>query len=175
MLEANKLGALAVLLSDALEDSFGDLSPSAAALLSTLEHFNGSTASELAAVAGIAQPTATRVLDGLERQGLVRRGAKTGRQTPLHLTANGRRRSTRLKKARDDAMARLLDFVPEDRRNMFLTVVDGMLTGATTSRRFARTTCRHCDHGICTGPACPIGSRATEIEQDAKQHTGRSR
>lgn len=175
MLETNKLGALAVLLSDALEDSFEDLSPSAAALLSTLEHFDGSTASEIAAVAGIAQPTATRVLDGLDRQGLVRRGAKSGRRTPLHLTAGGRRRSTRLRKARDDAMARLLDLIPTPDRGAFLSTVDGMLAGATTSRRFARTTCRHCDHGICTGSACPIGTRATEIQQDAINHAGRTR
>ena len=27
-------------------------------------------------------------------------------------------------------------------------------------------TCRYCDHGVCKGGDCPIGSRAAEIERE---------
>jgi len=164
MLNANHLTALSVLLSDALEASLGDLSPSAAALLSTLQHFDGSTVSELAAVAGVSQPTATRVLDGLVRQGLIRRETKTGRQTPLRLTGTGRARASRLTAARAEAMQRLLDMLPTEQRRSFIDAAETLLAKATTSRAFARTTCRHCNHGLCNGPACPVGTRASELE-----------
>lgn len=165
MNDANRLIPLSVLLSDALEAAHGELSPSAAALISTLQHFDGSTASDVAAVAGIAQPTATRVLDGLVRQGLVRRGAKVGRQTPLHLTDQGHRRADMLKEARAEAMARMLALLPQDRRSQFLAATEWLLAEATSSRAVARTTCRHCDHGVCTGAACPVGTRASELER----------
>lgn len=164
MLNANRLVTLSVLLSDTLDAAHGDLSPSSAALLSTLHHFDGSTVSELGAVAGIAQPTATRVLDGLVRQGFVRRSDKVGRETPLHLTKTGRNRAEALKTARADAMARLLDLLPEEQRDQLITATEVLLAEATTSRAFARTTCRHCDHGVCTGVACPVGNRATALE-----------
>jgi len=32
-------------------------------------------------------------------------------------------------------------------------------------RAYARHICRFCDHGICDGPRCPVGSAATELEQ----------
>ncbi|MDF1793928.1 MAG: MarR family transcriptional regulator [Thalassobaculaceae bacterium] len=165
MLDANHLIALSVLLSDALGNAHGDLSPSAAALLSTLRHFDGSTASELAAVAGIAQPTASRVLDGLARQGFLRRGLKVGRETPLHLTAAGKRRVQALTTAQSTAMARLLDLLPQNHRRTLIAATETLLAEATTSRSFARTTCRHCDHGVCSGSACPVGTRATELDQ----------
>jgi DNA-binding MarR family transcriptional regulator len=51
------------------------------------------TVGELAAHAGVASPTATRMLDGLERDGLVRRetAPHDRRSVALRLTAAGRR------------------------------------------------------------------------------------
>ena len=47
-----------------------------------------------------------------------------------------------------------------------LTSASGaMVAAATTSRRFARTTCRLCDHVLCDAQRCPIGKRASELEQ----------
>jgi DNA-binding MarR family transcriptional regulator len=71
VLSANKLGAFAVLLADTLESAYGGLSPSAASLLLTLYYTRNATATALAKVAGISQPTAERVLDGLVRQGFI--------------------------------------------------------------------------------------------------------
>ncbi len=164
MLTANKLGALGTLLADALDAALGDLSPSAAALLLTLHHHPDVIATELAAIAGVAQPTAVRLLDGLARQGLITRGARQGRTTPLGLTKSGAARAQALQQARLAALARLLEAIPPPDRPAFERSLDALLAGATTSRRFARTTCRLCDHRLCDGPACPIGRRATDLE-----------
>jgi DNA-binding MarR family transcriptional regulator len=78
-LDANKLGAFGVLLSDALGNATADLSPSAAALLLSLFYRQDLTVTALAKVGGIAQPTAVRVLDGLVRQGFIERKGRAGR------------------------------------------------------------------------------------------------
>lgn len=165
MSSANKLGALGMLIMDATGAALGDVSPSAAALLLTLYYRPGITVGELARVAGIAQPTAVRVLDGLVRRLWLERQAKAGRTTPLLLTRAGRRQAQALQTARLAALDRLLAPLPRAERAAFERALDLILAGATSSRAFARTTCRLCDHGTCDGVLCPIGMRATELEQ----------
>lgn len=162
---ANKLGAFGVLLTDALENALGGLSPSASALLLTLYYRPGLTATELAHIAGIAQPTASRVLDGLVQRGWLQRQSRTGRTTPLLLTPPGQEQAQSLQTARLRAMDRLVACLPERDRAAFGRLLDTVLAATTTSRAQARTTCRLCDHAACDGPLCPIGTRATELGQ----------
>ena len=68
----------------------------------------------LAEAAGIAQPTATRTLDGLERQGIVERRSSEAdrRSTEIHLTARGRKlleRKRKLVEAKRQAVYDSLD------------------------------------------------------------------
>lgn len=165
MLDANKLGAFGILIADKLQDALDDLSPSAAALLSMLHFKPGLTGSELAAVVGIAQPTAVRILEGLVRQGFVDRLEPQGRATPLVLTESGKARASALQHARLAALAGLLAPLPEADRSKFEAIMDVILAEATTSRAFARTTCRLCEHDLCSAELCPIGCRATALER----------
>src|SRR5260370_9282842 len=89
MLGENKLGALGLLLSDSLENIGGDLSLSAAALLLSLFYNPGSTATELAKIVGVSQPTAARVLDGLVERWLIKAEDRSGRSPLLGVTAAG--------------------------------------------------------------------------------------
>jgi len=167
MLTVNKLGALGLLISDIMEHALGDVSRSAAALLLTLHYSPSITATELADVAGVTQPTATRVLDGLERRGWLKRQVRSGRTTPLRLTSAGQRKARSLQAARLQALDGLLVALPKQERAAFERTIAKLLAAATTSRAFARTTCRLCDHGVCDGPLCPIGTRASELERKA--------
>jgi DNA-binding MarR family transcriptional regulator len=167
MLISNKLGALGLLIADAMDDALDGVSQSAAALLFTLHYRDGITVTQLAKVAGIAQPTAVRVLDGLARRGWLERQPRSGRTTPLVLTATGKAKARRLQAARLSAMGRLLAPLPEDEQAAFERALDIVLAKATTSRAFARTTCRLCDHPACEEPGCPVGARATEIERQS--------
>jgi MarR family transcriptional regulator, organic hydroperoxide resistance regulator len=65
------------------------------------------TVSEVAVQAGVATPTATRMLDGLEREGLVCRERRPGDRRVVHisLTDDGRRR-VQAKRARIAARRR---------------------------------------------------------------------
>ncbi len=165
MLDANKLGAFGLLVFDAMEKALGGVSPSAAALLLTLFYRPGLTTTDIAAIAGVSQPTAVRVLDGLVKRNLVKRGERRGRRAPLSLTRAGRAQAESLQAARLEVLEGLLAPLPTDQRAPFEAALDALLAGATTSRAFARTTCRLCDHGTCDGARCPVGTRATEIER----------
>lgn len=164
MTDTNTLGALGTLITDRIETVLDGLSPSAAAALSMLHFKPELTATRLAAICGISQPTAVRVLDGLARQGFVTRGIPQGRETPLILTPAGTARAERLQAARMAALEDLLGVFSAEERRQFGALLDRLVAGATTSRAFARTTCRLCDHDICKPGHCPIGNRASEIE-----------
>ncbi|EDP66978.1 probable transcriptional regulator [alpha proteobacterium BAL199] len=148
-----------------MRGALGDLSPSAAAVLLTLRYHGGSTASALSAIAGIAQPTAVRVIDGLVRRGLVERVGRVGKTAPLRLTLAGEMEADSVQASRLAALQGVLDGLAAEEQATLERLVDAMLTAATSSRPLARTTCRLCDHARCDGPACPIGTRATEIER----------
>lgn len=165
MLLASKLGALGVLLSDVGERAAEGLSLSAVALLLALHDRPGATATELAGIVGITQPTAVRVVEGLKRRGLTARRRRAGRTAPLCLTAAGKRRSRLLLSARLCAIGSLIAGLSIEERASLEQTLDKVLRAATTSRAFARTTCRLCDHGACDGPRCPIGMRASELER----------
>ncbi|MGH6948286.1 MAG: hypothetical protein ACREDZ_13225, partial [Kiloniellales bacterium] len=47
-----------------------------------------------------------------------------------------------------------------------------LLAAATRSRAGARRLCRFCDHGICQGASCPVGSRARALEKRRKPSVG---
>lgn len=167
MLIANKLGALAVLVGDATRAAADGLSASAAAALLTLHHHGPATASALAGIIGVTQPTAVRVVGGLVGQGLVERAGRAGKAAPFRLTASGVVRAGSLQRSRLAALQRLLDGLRDGERATLEALLDHLLAGATTSRRSARTMCRLCDHALCDGPACPVGCRASEIERTA--------
>jgi DNA-binding MarR family transcriptional regulator len=165
MLAANKLGALSVLLADWVEAALGDVSPSAAALLLTLRCNGTMTASALAPILGVAQPTAARVAQGLARRGLIAARAREGRTAPLTLTREGRRRAEQLTRARLAAVERLLAPLSGKKRARLERLIDTLLGEAAVERAQARRICRLCDHDICAGPLCPVGSRASAIER----------
>lgn len=165
MLNENKLGALGLVLADAIALALGDVQESAAALLLTLHHHGPASTSALARICGIAQPTAVRVLDGLVRRGWVERAQRSGRTAQVRLTGQGEQRASALRASRLEAMARLLAPLAEPERALFVDLLDRLLAGATRSRSWARTSCRLCDHDVCDGPLCPIGARAAELER----------
>lgn len=168
-LEANKLGALGAMIRDRTEASLAGLSPSAAAVLSMLHFKPGLTTTELAEVVGVSQPNAVRLIDGLERQALIERGKPQGRVTPLTLTEAGHTQVQELHALRLAALDDLLSALQPNERGHFAAMLDAILVGATTSRAFARTTCRLCEHDLCGPEVCPIGCRATEIEKKESQ------
>ena len=95
------------------------LTPAQYHLLLALSHEPGLGVGEMAAAAGCASPTATRILDGLERDGVVEREPSTEdrRRTIVSLTAKGKRLLTQQRRKSQQTKQRLYDQLsPRERR-----------------------------------------------------------
>lgn len=164
----NQLSVLGTLIEDRMAEGFGDISTSAAALLITLLNRGPLTVSGLAGIVGVTQPTATRLIEGLEKRKFLRRAAREGRLVTVSLTASGRRKAGTLQSRRAALAADLTGPLSAKERKRLGRLIDKVLYDATASRTDARTTCRYCDHGLCSAAGdCPVDRRATALEQAA--------
>ena len=94
-----------------------ELRPSSASALTTVELHGPLTPSELAEIERVKRPTATRILRGLEEEGLVERtpDPKDGRSALISLTAQGRERLRRLRQRKSAYLAqRMRDLDAEE-------------------------------------------------------------
>ena len=85
------------------------LTPAQYYLLRALSHEPGLGVGEMAAAAGCSSPTATRMLDGLERDGIVARepSSEDRRRTIVSLTRKGKRVLAQQRRHHDDKRQRL--------------------------------------------------------------------
>jgi DNA-binding MarR family transcriptional regulator len=103
------------------QEAGSELSASSASALSTLELYGPVTPSELADIERIKRPSATRILRGLEEQGLVERtpDPKDGRSALISITGEGRERLRRLRKRKNAYLARRMrDLDPGDVKSL---------------------------------------------------------
>jgi DNA-binding MarR family transcriptional regulator len=92
----------------------GELTPTSAAALATVERHGPLTPSELAEIERVRRPTATRTLRVLGEAGLVQRAAdpEDGRSALLSITAAGRDRLRRLRGRKNAYLARRMRDLP---------------------------------------------------------------
>lgn len=168
-LTVNKLGALWSVLDSSMGHAFGEISPSTAAAILTLHFHSPLTGTGLSHILRLSQPATVRLLEKLVMAGLVVRQRRTdGKEIDLALTAEGSARAQDLLAARNAAMKDVLAPLPAEKRTLLADLLDEVLRGSVESRSDARYLCRFCDHGICDGPVCPIGCRASEIDAMTK-------
>lgn len=153
--EANRLAACALALSDGLFEG-EDLSPSAIAALLSLAGGERRTIGEIAAIVGLTHSASVRLIDRLEKDWLVRRGARKGREVNVELTARGRHRAASLSKKRASFVGRLLDRLPLEERETLAQSVNQLLRLLVPDASDAGArACRFCDVNGC-GPDCPV-------------------
>jgi DNA-binding MarR family transcriptional regulator len=93
------------------QEAGGELSPSQAAALATIERHGPLTPSELAGREQVKRPTATRIIAGLEDAGLVERtpDPADGRSALIGATAAGRALVRRLRTRKTAYLARRIE------------------------------------------------------------------
>ncbi|HSR93493.1 MAG TPA: MarR family transcriptional regulator [Solirubrobacterales bacterium] len=93
----------------------GELTPTSAAALATVERHGPLTPSELAAIERVKRPTATRTLRVLTEAGLVERAPdpEDGRSALVSITAAGRERLRRLRGRKNAYLARRMRALPD--------------------------------------------------------------
>jgi DNA-binding MarR family transcriptional regulator len=94
----------------------GELTPTSAAALATVERHGPLTPSELAEIERVKRPTATRTLGVLSEAGLVERtpDPSDGRSALVSITAAGRDRLRRLRGRKNAYLARRMRDLPAD-------------------------------------------------------------
>jgi DNA-binding MarR family transcriptional regulator len=164
---ANVLGALTLALSDrvtAAVESSSAQAESGAAALSALQHFLRDPSIELLRqVLGLTHSGTVRLVDRLERSGLVRRAAgPDGRTTVVRLTPAGRRTAARVTSSRAELLASALDVLSPDDQERLADLGGQVLVGLKRGAGATRWTCRLCDTGACgrLEGRCPVAGNS---------------
>jgi len=167
---ANRLGAIALTLSDgireATEAATGMAGGLPAALVSLHEWADGRSVDVLAEAMRVSHSRAVRVVDRLEAAGLARRESdpSDGRRALVRLEPAGHELAERAL----DARSRVLHFAvaeldAADLRDLE-RLLGALLDATTVDVRAAKGTCRLCDAhacGHCEG-ACPVTRAADQ-------------
>jgi DNA-binding MarR family transcriptional regulator len=164
---ANVLGALALAVADqtadAISGSSGHAASDAAALSALLQFLDRPSVDLLRRVLGLTPSGTVRLVDRLERQGLVARGpGDDGRTSALELTAAGRRAARRVADERSRVLRESLSALTADEVAEFDRLVGKVLVGRMRGLGATRWLCRMCDLDAC-GRAegrCPLATEA---------------
>ena len=160
---ANLLGVLALAVTDrtnaALGTALGAGGNAAAALLSVGAR-PGLSIDQLARVLGLSHSATVRLVDRLENRGWARRTrvGEDGRTASVTLSRSGNTTFRRLLDVRHDALKRATAGLSRRERAALRTLLAKMLASLPGDRHEARHMCRLCEHSVCHGAACPVGS-----------------
>ncbi|MBH0238527.1 MarR family winged helix-turn-helix transcriptional regulator [Methylobrevis albus] len=150
---SNKLATLAFAVVDAIGADTEELSPSAMAALISLKVRGPMAIGDVAGIVGLTHSAAVRLVDRLEKDWLVRRQRRVGREVMVELTSRGKRRAGTLQEKRLQAARSFLAHIPGDQREAFLAMIDQMLETKVEAGIDPLRICR-----MCTGVACVICS-----------------
>jgi DNA-binding MarR family transcriptional regulator len=170
--DENVIGAAVLLLADRMRDAVepvsGTSGASAAGLPALLAWADGAHIDALAAGLRLSHSRAVRVVDGLEREGLVvrRHDQADGRRALVHLTKRGRAAAKRVLAARAAALREVLDALSGQQRRALADAGAAILHDAAVTRAEARAICRLCDVVACGHDrgACPSTAGADARE-----------
>lgn len=154
---ANLLGALGIVLADALADAGGD--SEAAALVAIGGPSAGASIEALSAVVGLSHSGTVRLVDRLEADGLLerRRGADQ-RSAALLLTPAGRRAARHTLRNRDANLQFIVSLLTEDQQDALIDVAERVLGDLGARPDAERRICRLCDVDACgrSRGECPV-------------------
>lgn len=157
---ANLLGALALALTDRMTEEVETRAEHGAAAPAALVSAGidpGLSVGALAHTIGLTHSATVRLIDRLERDGLVaRRAGLDGRSVGLHLTRRGAARRRTILKGRNQVLSDALAALPADDQIALTSLIETLLGAMTRHRQQADYICRLCDEGVCPQTTCPV-------------------
>jgi DNA-binding MarR family transcriptional regulator len=161
---ANRLGAIALTLSDRIRDateaSTGLAGGIPAALVSLHEWADGRSVDVLAEAMRVSHSRAVRVVDTLEAARLARRepDPSDGRRALVRLEPAGRELAVRALEARALVLLRAVAVLDDRDVHDLERVLGALLEATTVDLRAAKETCRLCDAHTCGhyDGSCPV-------------------
>ncbi len=176
----NILAAFATTLASAIDDNIREVglrSESAATALVTIHNHPNESIDVLRRILNVTHSGAVRLINGLEKEGLVERkaSAEDRRAVVLQLTAEGQARAEQVLHAREDMTTKLVENLTVDQREALKPVIEAMLKTLTSDKNSARRNCRLCNEGVCRPQGCPVETASQSIqakENPASELTG---
>lgn len=159
---ANLLGAASLALSDVVvagaTAAVGTSSSGAAALV-VLSTDSGLSVTELGRRVGLSQSAAARMVEGLEKQGLVLKEDSWRGWVRLQLTDLGTQAAHTLLTSRADMLRQVLHHLDDREQEQLGRLLSKLLTGLYRQSGGAERICRLCDRCVCVrnGATCPVG------------------
>ncbi len=155
---ANLLGAVALTVSDRLEQTARDIlnrSGETPAALVVIGYGFGPSNDQLRSVLGLSHPGTVRLTDRLVADGLVeRREGRDRRAIALYLTENGYTLREKLLEGRLAAIRPLIDPLSSTDQKLLGDLLSKLLTSMQSNDLERRQICRLCNDGVCSD--CPI-------------------
>jgi len=155
---ANLLGALSLAVHERLlAATVNGLAGAEPAALVTLAHYPGQSIESLRRTLAITHSGAVRLVDRLERAGLVVRApGGPGRTLAVALTETGQEAAGAVLARRQAALDELVEALPAEEAEALARVAERLLAGLTSDRESAFHLCRLCDEPLCTRAGCPV-------------------
>ena len=165
---ANRLGAVALTLSDSIREATEAATEMAgglpAALVSLREWADGRSVEVLAEAMRVSHSRAVRVVDRLEAAGLARRESdpSDGRRALVRLEPAGRELAERALDARARVLRSAVAALEADDVRDLERLLGALLHATTVDLRAAKETCRLCDAHACGhyDGTCPVSHAA---------------
>jgi DNA-binding MarR family transcriptional regulator len=165
---ANRLGAVALTLSDSIREATEAATEMAgglpAALVSLREWADGRSVEVLAEAMRVSHSRAVRVVDRLEAAGLARRESdpSDGRRALVRLEPAGRELADRALDARARVLRSAVAELEADDVRDLERLLGALLHATTVDLRAAKETCRLCDAHACGhyDGICPVSHAA---------------
>jgi len=153
---ANMLGGLSVAIGDAVAAG------SQESALVALDSHPAGTIARLSRALGRSHSATVRLVDGLERNGLVRRErADDPRAIALTLTAAGAAAAARVRAARARTLDGLVDALVDEDVARLEPLLERLLAAGAVDADSRWRTCRLCDEPRCEGDRrCPVDAAA---------------
>ncbi len=164
----NLLGALSLSITDAvarsIEEAEGAYGSDTFALV-LLQHAQTLRSDVLSRQLRLAQSSTVRLVDRLEREGLVRRSSGADRRTVwLSLTSRGDRAAQRVLSVRQNVLRELLEKLSEGEKKALHSISEKLLTELTVDLASGEQNCRLCDEDACCLADCPVEARYQTFE-----------
>lgn len=142
---ANRLAALATAVSDAVTAETGDLSESAVAALIAIRIREPLAIQHIATTVGLTHSATVRLIDRLEKDWLVRRQRRKGREVLVETTSRGKRRVRDIHAKRGEAIGALIGDISDKDQKALSRGIDEMLENAIANGASPERLCRFCD------------------------------
>ncbi|POP73536.1 hypothetical protein CXB38_27845 [Pseudomonas syringae] len=159
----NRFGALALTVTDLIDDSFRDELPvqgSDAHALILLAQKQALKIDTLARQLKLAHSSTVRLVDRLERSGyVIRQPGRDKRAVLLSLSDSGHGIVSKILKARQVAVERVLSSLKPEEACVLLDLVNRLLEGVSTDLGRCEHICRQCDENACDLDVCPVERR----------------